>query len=236
MTKEERQKSIEEKMNAVYINKQGIQCRILKYRSFHDVDVIFNDGVIKEHLDCKNLQAGQFSHPKDIPNAENRIGEISYSNDKMEAKIVKYNSSTDFIIQFEDGTEKHLCSWKDFKEGKFSYKYDEGFKLSEAEIKKRKSRLIKNKSGYEMRILNYHSSTDVDVIFEDGTIVKNKIYSNFENGKITHPKYKTLKSDKLKLIQSNGNKDIVRFNNKQDFDNNFLLHQCQIISLMFFIF
>ena len=219
MTKEEKEQSIKEKMNAIYTSSTGVQCRIVNYRNFHDVDVQFlRDGKIREHLDYRNLQTGQFSHPDDLPNANNRIGQQRTNKNGVAATVIEYISAQDFTIQLPDGSTKHLSTWKDFNEGNFSEMYVDNYKISNFEKEKRKQDIIKNTSGYSMKILNYRTNSDIDVIFEDDTIVKNKTYYNFKNGNIVHPKYKTLKAEKLNIIKQHGIKDVLRYNNKKDFD------------------
>ncbi|MBD5508809.1 MAG: hypothetical protein HDR05_12400 [Lachnospiraceae bacterium] len=47
----------------------------------------------------------------------------------------------------------------------------------------------KNKSDLEMKIIKYTNHHDIDIQFEDGTIVHNKTYTNFKKGCVPHPKY-----------------------------------------------
>ena len=41
-----------------------------------------------------------------------------------------------------------------------------------------------------MTIIEYRNNNDIDIQFEDGTVVKNKSYNNFKKGKIKNPNYK----------------------------------------------
>ena len=43
------------------------------------------------------------------------------------------------------------------------------------------------KNGITMTIIEYRANNDIDIQFEDGTIVTNKTYQNFKNGRIGHP-------------------------------------------------
>ena len=52
-------------------------------------------------------------------------------------------------------------------------------------------------NGQSMRIVAYRKSKDIDVEFEDGTIVTNKMYSNFLKGKITNPNSKTKHNESI---------------------------------------
>ena len=46
-----------------------------------------------------------------------------------------------------------------------------------------------NNKGFLMTIINYINNNNIDIQFEDGTIVYNKKYCHFKNGKIKHPLY-----------------------------------------------
>ena len=48
----------------------------------------------------------------------------------------------------------------------------------------------KANNGMEMKIIGYRSSSDIDVQFEDGTIVKGKRYQQFKRGEIANPNVK----------------------------------------------
>lgn len=43
--------------------------------------------------------------------------------------------------------------------------------------------------GQKMKIIEYYNSSNITVEFEDGTIIKNKQYSNFKSGNIKNPNY-----------------------------------------------
>jgi DNA-directed RNA polymerase subunit RPC12/RpoP len=49
---------------------------------------------------------------------------------------------------------------------------------------------INNRQGLLMTIIVYRNSKDIDVQFEDGTIVEHKDYRNFKNGGIRNPNYR----------------------------------------------
>ena len=45
-------------------------------------------------------------------------------------------------------------------------------------------------NGQTMTIIEYRNSNDIDIQFEDGTIVKNKGYKDFKKRMIKNPNYK----------------------------------------------
>lgn len=83
----------------------GMKATIITYRLSDDLDIQFEDGVIREHCAYKEFCEGYIKHPDDTPEGQTtkRIGEKRYMNCGLEATIVEYNSSHDITIQFSDG-------------------------------------------------------------------------------------------------------------------------------------
>lgn len=84
----------------------------------------------------------------------------------------------------------------------------------------------KANNGMEMKIIGYRSSSDIDVQFEDGTIVKGKRYQQFKRGEIANPnvKKKTLRADRLgnEITAKNGQKmKIIAYRSAYDVDVQF---------------
>ena len=46
--------------------------------------------------------------------------------------------------------------------------------------------------GMRATIIIYRGYNDIDIRFEDGTILKHKQYNNFKRGKISNPNYRKL--------------------------------------------
>ena len=44
-------------------------------------------------------------------------------------------------------------------------------------------------NSQKMTIIGYRNGNDIDIQFEDGTIVKNRTYRRFKEGKIKNPNY-----------------------------------------------
>lgn len=54
-----------------------------------------------------------------------------------------------------------------------------------------KTRQMNN--GFNATIIAYRNVTDIDVQFEDGTVVEHRTYQSFKLGKIRNPNYPTKK-------------------------------------------
>lgn len=55
-------------------------------------------------------------------------------------------------------------------------------------------------NGQMMEIIKYVKSSNIDVKFEDGTIVRNKTYGAFKNGNIKNPNVGDIRKNKNKII------------------------------------
>ena len=117
-------------------------------------------------------------------------GEISIATNKQLMVITEYNESTDLTVQFEDETIINHKRYNHFKTGKITNpnnptdRYQERFKK---QMKNRLGTTVTAANGIEMTIIAYRRSDDIDVQFEDGTIVKHKQYKHFLKGKIGNP-------------------------------------------------
>ena len=56
-----------------------------------------------------------------------------------------------------------------------------------SEIKDRLNETRLNNNGEEMRIIRYGSAFDIDIQFQDGTIVEHRVYDAFKKGNIKNP-------------------------------------------------
>ena len=46
------------------------------------------------------------------------------------------------------------------------------------------------RSGLKMKIIEYRNNKDIDIMFEDNTILRERDYTSFRNGSIAHPSMK----------------------------------------------
>ena len=78
-----------------------------------------------------------------------------------------------------------------------------------------------NNKGLKMVIINYRNNADIDIQFDDGTIVYNKQYYSFKNGKIKNPNYRLGETN----INYQGMKMTIRSRSNADTINLFEKHQ-----------
>ena len=110
-----------------------------------------------------------------------RTGEVRRMNNGMTAKIVAYRSSRDIDIQFEDGTIVYNKTYGSFKKGLIANpNYIKNIHIGET---------MRMNNGMLAKIIVYRHFNDIDVQFENGTIITHKSYGNFKKGTIGNPNY-----------------------------------------------
>ena len=80
------------------------------------------------------------------------------------------------------------------------------------------------KCGMKATIIRYGSATDIDVRFEDGTVVKNRWYGNFKKGEIANPNIKTFTEVRLgetRMMNCGMEATIIRYGGATDIDVRF---------------
>lgn len=165
----------------------GMQIKIIAYRSSQDLDVKFEDGVIVEHRAYKEFKEGKIGHPQissvNVKYSKNRIGESVIMSNGQRATIIAYRGHNNVDIQFEDGTITTNKDYHRFKAGHIGHsdkRKNAGEHLGESKVAA---------NGQLMVIIAYRGVADIDIQFEDGTIVKKKNYSHFKKGYIENPNY-----------------------------------------------
>ena len=71
--------------------------------------------------------------------------------------------------------------------------------------------------GQKMRIVAYRNATDIDVEFEDGTVVEHRTYRRFKEGHISNPNYSDYDKVGEENISNNGQlMKIIEYKNAND--------------------
>lgn len=197
------------------INVDGQKMKIVDYRNHRDLDVIFEDGTIIRHVRYFSFKAGMvFANGRneschyekspeirtnmlriDAGKREERIGETRVMKNGMRAKIINYENSINIDVEFEDGYVARNKRYRNFYDGKIGnpnvpkrIKKDGNYK--EIDYQSRVGEEYVATNGMKMRIIEYNSSRDCTVEFEDGEIVYRKAYQEIIMGKIKHPHYR----------------------------------------------
>ena len=181
-------------LNQSFKQKCGMEAVCIKYNNCKDIDVQFEDGTIVEHRRKTDFVRGFINNPnlpvkisleKMNKIIEKRIekssclGETIMQKCGMKATCIAYRNSSDIDVQFEDGVIVYKRRKILFKRGKIN---NPSFN--------NKSCLgitIEQKCGMKATCIAYRKAKDIDIQFEDGTIVEHRIRYEFINGRVGNP-------------------------------------------------
>ena len=203
------------KMNVM---KNGMQCTIITYRNASNIDVQFEDGTIVKHKTFKCFQRGNIANPN-ISIKDKRIGMSLTMNCGMKATIIDYRNSQDIDVQFEDGTIVEHIAFARFKKGE----------LKKSIKDKRIGMSLTMNCGMKATIIDYHNCSDINVQFEDGTVVKHRAFAQFKNKQIANPNILIIRPNPLKdkrkgmslMMNCDMKATIIAYRNSQDIDIQF---------------
>ena len=204
----------EKRIGEISYSLYGQKMELIKYVDCKNVTVKFEDGTIVEGKPYDSFLRGKISNPNYF---QTYVGKESISMVGQKMKLIRYGNRRDCDIEFEDGTIVYHKAYGAFKRGEVG---NPNF------YKKRYVGLSKlNTEGLKITICDYRKSTDIDICFEDGTIVRNKQMNEFDKGHIPHPdkwqefvksrigeKAKALNGQIMEIIEYRGSNDIdVKF-------------------------
>lgn len=216
----------QERLGKTGISKYGFPMKIIEYRNAEDIDVDI-DGVIVQHKKYKHFKSGNITKTNNDLQFT-RIGETMTNSDGCIGTIIAYRLTNDIDIQFNDGTILKHKNYYSFKKGLYknpNYKKSEPVKVVKTKPSKVGETIIAN-NGQKMTIISYRSYKDIDVQFEDGTIITNRRYQHFKNGEINNPNCMTMSNNIIKndrvgetLVNADGIRmTIIDYRNRDDID------------------
>lgn len=159
----------------------GLKATVIEYRNSTDIDVQFENGIIRQHMTMSSFKRGAI---KDIPpkTKEDYIGMVKTMTCGMKAKIIEYRGIRDIDVEFEDHTIRKHVRMSNFKNGSISPLH----KLSNEENEQtyvNTTRMMK--CGLKATLIKYRHSKDIDVRLENNEIRKHTSLSCFLQGAIS---------------------------------------------------
>ena len=165
--------------------KNGQNATIIAYRSVGDIDVRFEDGTVVKHKRMQNFNSGEIKNPNYDPSSI--LGLRLKMLNGLYATCIRYGNSKDIDIQFEDGITVFRKAKNNFIRGKIAHPDVDPYNQTRKSIIGEK-RLMN--CGMYAVCIEYKTSTNLDVQFEDGTVVKKRTKQQFYKGSINNPKFK----------------------------------------------
>ena len=140
-----------------------------------------------------------------------RLGETRMMNCGMVATIIRYGNATDIDVRFKDGIIVKNRTYDAFKKGN----------IDNPNFNPRLGETRMMNCGMEATIIRYGKAIDIDVRFEDGTVVKHKSYSKFQKGGIANPNIKASRFDETRMMSCGIEATIIRYGGATDIDVRF---------------
>lgn len=195
---------------------EGQLMTIIAYRSNKDIDIQFEDGVVVTNKSYIHFKSGTIKNP--YKDALERIGEVSIATNGQKMVIIAYHNYENIDVRFEDNTIVLNKSYSDFKKGSI---LNPNARTKESIVRVGETSL--SSKGEKMTIEAWRGNADIDVRFEDNTLVKNKTYANFKSGLITNPNFSAKKyiGMKSKHKVTGLDMEIIEFRNCSDVDIRF---------------
>lgn len=179
-------KNYEHRIGQCKTMRNGMAATVIKYRSATDIDVRFEDGTIVKSKTWQSFCNGQIANPSLTfisPLISERLNETRVMNNGMCATVIAYRSHTDIDVRFSDGAIVSGRTYAHFKKGNIAHPND----CAEAKKQSRQGETRMMNNGMKAILIAYHAACNVDVEFEDGTIITNRRYDDFKKGTIQHP-------------------------------------------------
>ena len=170
--KNNKKKNIVGKSNTM---KYGENATCIRDDGWDNIDIKFDDGSIVRHISRRTFFNGKIENPNHI---YSYVGKEKMMNCGMVCKILNVFSKGDINVKFENGDIIEHTSLSKFEKGTIltnalshNYKFITG-----------KRKLMK--CGQYATVIADRGSHDIDVQFDDGTIVYNRERANFNRGNV----------------------------------------------------
>ena len=141
-----------------------------------------------------------------------RLGETRMMNCGMEATIIRYGSAMNIDVRFEDEKVVEHRTYDQFKKGIIVNPNIKASRLGETRMMN---------CGMEATIIRYRNAGDIDVRFEDGTVVEHRRYDLFKKGIIVNPNIKASRLGETRMMNCGMEATIIRYGGATDIDVRF---------------
>ena len=127
-----------------------------------------------------------------IITTKHRLGEKRTANNGLVMTIVEYNSSMNISVQFETGEIVRNKTYSNFTRGNIGLpnkqrKYGHILEIERATSGSHIGDKVTRPDGTTITIIAFRNSADLDVQFDDGTIVSHRTWQMFNEDKIQNP-------------------------------------------------
>lgn len=208
--------------------KNGMMMTIIAYRRNDDIDVQFEDGYIATGRTYDMFKQGRIGNPnvsreywkrnRDVKSF--RVGETNRAKNGQMMTIVAYRRCDDIDVLFEDGYLAEHRQYTSFLTGEI---LNPNAVVKGPAVKSdRIGETATNKQGLKMTIIAYRKAEDIDVRFENGTIVTTSYYY-FSKGNVVCPNLprQLYRVGESRLMSNGQTAKIIAYRSATDLDAQF---------------
>lgn len=168
------------------VSKWGEKMTIIEWEDSRHIKIQFDNGDVIEttsHIFNHNgIQSPTYKQQR----YQNRIGETRKNTKGQTMRVIAYRSHHDIDVQFETGEIREHMSYSAFCNGTIATSPKQKSYTADDVL----GAINKAKNGQLMTVTAFRTGVDIDVTFEDGTVVPGVRYGNFLTGCIKNPNYK----------------------------------------------
>lgn len=187
-------RAVNDRTGEKQIMRNGIEATIIAYRSRYDVDIRFENGMIRKNVLYKDFVIGNIgSDPKTRKQGKllgkNHTGESKLNKYGDRMTIVEYHSYSRLVVRFDNGDEV-VSTYQNFEKGNIvnpTYKKDHPYFWAglKPTIKVGEKYIANN--GLIFFIDGYENAFDVNVLFETGHRKEHIQMQSIRKGQVGHP-------------------------------------------------
>ena len=181
IAKKKSRRSIEKHIGEVYYDKKGRKMTIVEYYSNSNVTIEYEDGTRLENKEYRIIKKGADLYPI------TRVGETAIARNGLKMTIIDDTIWHDVHVQFEDGTIVRGCTHAQFDAR--AIKHPDYSARSSKHAKERTGLKAHMKNGLMAEVVAYKNASSIDVLFENGLLVRDRDWCSFEGHRLGMPRY-----------------------------------------------
>lgn len=154
----------------------------------------FKNGRVKPKTAQKNnshRNTNFNSHHNDSLKKKERLGQTKMMNCGLEATIIDYPSGSKMTVRFSDGKIVYNVTYQRFSNGNVGHpSIKTKPKITKSKVKSSVGQTNIMHCGMRCTVIVHRNNKDIDVLFDDGTIVQHRHLTDFKRGEIKNPNIK----------------------------------------------
>ena len=173
-------KKLASHIGEVFYDKNGRRMTIVEYHGNSNVTVEYDDHIRVYDKEYRTIKAGADIYPKTLK------GQKSRAVNGLRIECIDDNGYDELTVRFEDGAVVNNVTRQNFRSGNVKHPNKNARTMIQGRTRIGKENMMQN--GLRCRIINYAGAKDIDVLFENGTLVQHREWDVFMKGRLGSPK------------------------------------------------